>query len=246
MKLSIGVIAIFITLAVLSTGRARAETLLLKTGEKLDGDIIISYDRGIMFRERPETPGRYYSYDEVTRIYTKDGMLYYLMPRGKKANKKNPFRSFPLTKIILPTEKKIAPIPYVILPRGDAVEVACSGAEDATTIVLEDGTRVRLLGLAPPPRSAGKGMKRLAMDYLSKRVAGKTARLFPGPQCSGPNKIAEAYVVIDHKLLNAEMIEDGWSCAGPLPEEHPYKEAFASLEKYAKNLGRGIWGSSTH
>ncbi|MEJ2746179.1 MAG: hypothetical protein P8123_10925, partial [bacterium] len=202
---------------------------LLKTGEKLEGDIIISYDKGVMFRERPEKPGRYYPYDEVSRIYTKDGMLYYLMPLGAKATKKTGFKLFPSTRIILPTEKKIAPIPYVTLPRGDAVEVTCSGAEDATTIVLEGGTRVRLLGLAPPPRSVGKRMKRPAADYLSKRVEGKTARLFQGPQSPNSHKIAEAYVVIDNKLLNAEMIENGWSCAGPLPEKHPSKEAFVSL-----------------
>jgi endonuclease YncB( thermonuclease family) len=246
MKSSIGIVTLFIPLVILSSGRARAETLLLKTGEKLDGEIIISYDRGIMFRERPETPGRYYSYNEVNRISTKDGKLYYLMPRGKKAHKKIPFRSFPLTRIILPTEKKIAPIPHVTLPRGDAVGVTCSGAENATTIVLDGGTKVRLLGLAPPPRSVGKKMKRLAADHLSKCVAGKSARLFPGPQRSDSNGIAEAYVVIDHKLLNAEMIQNGWACAGSHPENHPYKQGFASLEKFAKNLGRGIWGGSSH
>jgi endonuclease YncB( thermonuclease family) len=240
MKCSIWAIALAI--AILSTGGACAEMLLLKTGEKLDGDIIISYDRGVMFRERPEKPGRYYPYDEVARIYTKDGMLYYLMPRSADAHKKPVFSPFPSTRIILPTEKKIAPVPYVTLPRGDAVEVACSGAEDATTILLEGGTRVRLLGLAPPPRSAGKMMKRLAADYLSKRVAGKTVRLFPGPQSSGSRKIAEAYVVMDNDLLNAELIENGWSCASSSPKKHPYKEAFISLEKYAKNLDRGMWG----
>lgn len=246
MKRSIVAIALFIPLAILSTGRARPETLLLKTGEKLEGDIVISYDRGIMFRERPETPGRYYSYDEVTRIYTKDGLLYYLMPRGGAARKKTSFSSFPLTRIILPSNKKIAPIPYVTLPKGDAVAVACSGAEDATTIILEDGTRVRLLGLAPPPRSMGKRIQRLTTDHLSKRVAGKTARLFPGPQGAGSSEIAEAYVVIDNKFLNAEMIEDGWLRTTPLRDEHPYKEVFTSLEKYARNLGRGMWADSFH
>ena len=244
MKCSIGAIALVIPLAIALTDRAGAETLFLKTGEKLKGDIVISYDRGVMFRERPETPGRYYSYDEITRIFTEDGLLYYLMPRSVTTQKKNSFSSFPLTRIILPSNKKIAPIPYVTLPRGEAVEVTCSGAEDTTTIILEGGTRVRLLGLAPPPRSMGKRMQRLATDQLSKRVAGKTARLFPGPQGSGTSEIAEAYVVIDNKLLNAEMIEDGWLRTTPLHDEHPYKEVFTSLEKYARNLGRGMWASS--
>lgn len=231
-------------LAILSTGRAPAETLLLKTGEKLKGDIVISYDRGVMFREKPEKPGRYYSYDEVARICTDDGLLYYLMPRSAKADKKTSFSLFPSTRIILPTQKKIAPIPHITLPGGDAVEVACSGAEDATTITLEDGTRVRLLGLAAPPRLMGKRMQRLAMEQLSKRVAGKSARLFPGPQGTGSSEIAEAYVVIGNDFLNAEMIEDGWARTTPIHDEHPYKEAFTSLEKYARNLGCGMWAGS--
>lgn len=241
MRLPLEAVALFIPLAIFSTGWAPAETVLLKTGEKLEGDILISYDRGIQFREKPNAPGRYYAYDEVSRISTKDGMLYYLMPRGARPDKKGHFSLFPLTKIILPSKKMIAPSPHLIPPRGDAVEVACVGAEDATTITLEGGTRVRLLGLAPPPRSAGNRMTRLAENYLSARVKGKTALLFPGPQSSESRAIAEAYIMVDNKFLNAEMIENGWSCAAPLPEKHPYREAFISLEKYAKNLGRGMW-----
>lgn len=244
MKRSIGAAALVIPLALALADGACAETLLLKTGEKLKGDIVISYDKGVMFREKPEKPGRYYSYDEVARIYTEDGLLYYLMPRSAKSDKKISFNAFPLTRIILPNQKRVAPTPYITLPRGEAVEVACSGAEDATTVALEDGTRVRLLGLAPPSRSMGKRVQRLAVDHLSKRVAGKTARLFPGPQGSGISEIAEAYVVIDNKFLNAEMIEEGWSRTSPLRDDHPYKEVFASLEKYARNLGRGIWSGS--
>jgi len=243
-KYSFGAVALSISLAIFSTGWAPAEMVLLKTGEKLEGDIVISYDRGILFREKPDAPGRYYGYDEVNRIFTKDGMLYYLMPRGAKPIKKSTFSLFPLTRIILPTKKIIAPIPYLIPPRGDSVEVSCSGAEDATTIILEGGTRVRLLGLAPPPRSAGNRMKRLATNYLSGRVKGKSALLFPGPQGPGSRAIAEAYVVVDNRLLNAEMLENGWSCAASLPPKHPYREAFVSLEKYAKNLGRGMWAGS--
>ena len=244
-KLPIGAIALFIPLAIFSTGWAPAETVLLKTGEKIEGDIVISYDKGIQFREKPGAPGRYYSYDEVNRISTQDGMLYYLMPRGARPAKKSHFSLFPLTRIILPSEKKVAPIPYLIPPQGDAVQVACSGAEDATTITLQGGTRVRLLGLAPPPRSAGNRMKRLATNYLSARVKGKSALLFPGPQSSESRTIAEAYVIIDNKFLNAGMLENGWSRAAPLPEKHPYREAFVSLEKYAKNLGRGMWAGGS-
>jgi endonuclease YncB( thermonuclease family) len=54
----------------------------------------------------------------------------------------------------------------------------------------------------------------------------------------------QAYAVLGGKLLNGEMIERGWACASPFPAAHRYREAFDSLQRYAKNLGLGIWATA--
>ena len=78
-------------LALLSCAAAAgAEIVLLQNGERLEGQIIITYEKGLLFREKETSPGRYYPYGEVSRIITSDGMLYYLMPRGKEPTEKKP------------------------------------------------------------------------------------------------------------------------------------------------------------
>ena len=225
--------------------RAEPEIVLLKSGEKLEGDIVISHDRGLLFREKEGSPGRYYPYEQVSRIHTKDNKLYYLMPRKARAEKKSHFEFFPFARVILPSKKEVAPIPYITLPSGEAVEVKCRDASDAVTLELEGGAKVRLLGLSPPPKGAGVKIYGKALEELSNRVKGKKVLLFPGPQVPDDAGIAAAYVVVGKEFLNAEMLENGWASVSPSPEKHPYREAFTSLQKLAKNLHRGIWGNTS-
>lgn len=227
-----------------SMGGVRAEIVLLTTNEKLEGEIVVTYDRGILFREKQGSPGRYYPYEEVSRVYTKDGLLYYLMPRGATRPKTRRLDFFPLAKILLPRDTMKAPHPHVRLPRGEAVEATCAGAADAVTIILGGGARVHLLGLAPPPKSAGTRAARKAMKFTESKVKGKTVLLYPGPQ-SGENAMrTDAYVVVDNRLLNAELLQNGWARVESRGTRHPYQEAFRSLQRFAQNLKLGMWASS--
>lgn len=231
-----------VCILLLSPAVCPAEIVLLADGEKLEGDVVIYYNKGLLFRENLTAPGRYYAYDEIRRIVTKDGMLWYLMPRGVKKEKKGPLAHFPLTRILLPYLKEVAPVPCLAPLRGESVQVTCAGAEDAVTIEFEGGGRTRLLGISPPPKSAGRKTARKARDYLASLVEGKMARLYPGPQSHlAADNIADAYVVVDNSLVNAGMIEHGWAAVAPQPAAHPYREAFLSLQKLAKSLRRGMW-----
>jgi endonuclease YncB( thermonuclease family) len=240
-KLSVLTVPTIICALSSSVMTASAEVVLLKSGETLEGDIIVYHNRGVLLRESKGSPGRYYAFEEIRRITTKDGMLWYLMPRAARPAKESHFGGFPLTRMLTPHRKRVAPVPYLIPPRGDAVEVTCEDAEDAVTIRLQGGARVRLLGLDPPPKWAGRSMERRATEYLSSRVKGKPTLLFPGPQSSAAGEIPESYVVVDKSLVNAGMLENGWATAAASPHEHPYREAFLSLQKYAITLQRGIW-----
>lgn len=240
---------IAIPLLSLFLGRAApAETLLLKSGEKYTGEIIITYNKGILFREREGAPGHYHNFDEVSRISTEDGLLYYLMPRSTIREKKGKIALFPFARTLRIGTKHVAPTPYVTLPVGTPVRVKCIGVEDAVTLELDKGITVRLLGLSPPPASAGEKTGRDAADYLSGKVKGKELLLFPGPQgARGAREIsdADAYVVADNELVNAAMLARGWARVADSPGKHPYKAAFISLEKFARGLGRGFWAPPT-
>lgn len=229
------------TLAIPAASSLRAEIVILKNGQRLEGSIVITHDRGVLFREKETAPGRYYPYDEVSRITTPDGLLYYLMPRGTAPKPKDRTGFFPLARVLLLRGRKAAPIPCLEPPKGNPVRVVCAGARDAVTIDLEGGGTVQLLGVAPPPASAGASVARKAKRHLSGLVQGKEALLFPGPQDPADRGMPQAYVLIGSAFLNGELIERGLACAAPLPASHRYREAFNSLQRYARNLAVGMW-----
>ncbi len=229
--------------ALLAVSPLYAETVLLKDGRRLHGEIVITYGKGVLFREKPTAPGRYYPYEEVARISTEDSLLHYLMPRGNDHRPKAGGGFFPLARALAPRGNRAALIPVVELPKGTPVRVACAGARDAATIEIRGGGAVRLLGIAPPPGAAGKSLAVKAARYLSSRVKGREVLLYPGPQCPGGPGTPEAYAVLDGALLNAEMLERGWARVSPLPAAHRYRAAFDSLQRYARNFGFGFWAA---
>ena len=230
-----------VALAPLAAPPVRAEIVLLKNGQRLEGKIVITYDRGVLFREKETAPGRYYPYEEVSRIATPDGLLYYLMPRSAARRPKAKAGFYPLARVLLPRGRQAAPIPHLEPPQGAPVRVVCVRARDAVTVELRGGGTVRLLGLAPPPASAGRGPGRAAERYLSRRVKGREALLFPGSQGGSDRDEPQAYVLVDGVFLNGEMLEKGMACADPGAPAHRYREAFDSLQRYARNLEAGMW-----
>ena len=224
--------------ALIASAPAGAEILILKSGERLAGDVIVCHRRGVIFREKPGATGRYYPYDEISRIATRDGLLYYLMPRSSGRKERTSSGFFPTARR-LDEQRAAAPVPYVTPPTGEAVRVLCTGVADPVTIILEGGARVRLLGLAPPPEtSAARGE---AKDTLESLVGGKTVLLFAGPQDPRGAPTPEAYVVCGSTFVNADMIERGLALPAARPVEHPYARAFASLARFAMTFRHGLW-----
>ncbi|MDD5557730.1 MAG: thermonuclease family protein [bacterium] len=235
--------AILAAILAAASAPAAAEVIILRSGERLEGGLLVFRNRGIVLRKAEGEPGRYLDYEEISRITTKDGRLWYLMPRGAHPTPQPASRHFPLARVILPAPKRAAPVPQLLLPPGEAVEVSCAGAADSVTIELEGGGRVRLLGVAPPAAADGRRAARKAAEHLAGLVAGRTARLYPGPQGAAAGD-AEAYVVVDNALVNARLLEHGRARVDEEAPDHPYREAFLSLEKFARTLGRGVWADA--
>ena len=121
---------------------------------------------------------------------------------------------------------------------------------DGDTIVLENGERVRLMGIDAPEikhaTKAGAEMGKEAAAFARKLVEGKRVRLeFDPTHASGSHKDNRkrtlAYVFLaDDTFLNAELLKQGYAFTIP-GYLHKYREEFRRLEQDAKESRRGLW-----
>ncbi len=119
---------------------------------------------------------------------------------------------------------------------------------DGDTFILDNGERVRLIGVDAPETShpeipvqrfgkeAKKFLKRLVegfecrLEYESGNLRGKYGRLL-------------AYVYLDTMLVNAELIRKGYAYAYT---KYPFSrmEEFRAIEREAREKGVGLWDYS--
>jgi len=131
---------------------------------------------------------------------------------------------------------------------------------DGDTIVLEDKTKVRFIGIDTPPSRNGKeldkAVKRTGKDRELIKKLGKEASDFTKKLCAGkkvyleydvrkidPFKRTLAYVYLeDGTFVNAYLVEQGYACVSTYPPNVKYQEKFIELERKAKEEKRGLWG----
>jgi micrococcal nuclease len=121
---------------------------------------------------------------------------------------------------------------------------------DSDTILMGNGERVRLIGVAPPvTKPPDKNLDRLGMEataFARKIAQGKRVRLELDP-ANAPTEHKDrggrtlAYVFLpDGTLLNAAIIREGYGSAlGRFPFAR--LEEFRRLERQAEAEGRGLW-----
>ena len=123
----------------------------------------------------------------------------------------------------------------------------CTRVVDGDTIVVDlDGVleKVRLIGVDTPetvhPRKPVEYFGREASAYTKAKAEGAEVTLEYDHQRRGKYGRLLAYVYIDGSMLNADLIEDGYGFAYT---KYPfrYMEAFRSLEREARDEGRGLW-----
>ncbi len=123
-------------------------------------------------------------------------------------------------------------------PLKEGVEVFCTFVIDGDTIIVSDGTKVRLLGIDTPER--GEPYYKVAKDYLIGAVSKKRVVLKFDQRRRDKYGRTLAYVYRDGEHINAEIIRRG---LGEVyrKEKYVYKEEFSRLEKEAKSKRFGIW-----
>jgi micrococcal nuclease len=117
---------------------------------------------------------------------------------------------------------------------------------DGDTLVLEDRTRIRLLGVNTPetkvPDLPVDPLGVEASEFMERELTGKAVRLEYDRERLDDYERVLAYVWLGPRLINEELIRKGYSKA---VTRHPYSETmkrkFRAAEERAKGDGVGMW-----
>jgi micrococcal nuclease len=121
---------------------------------------------------------------------------------------------------------------------------------DGDTLVLADGTRVRLLGVDTPetkhPDIPPEPLGAEASEFTRRHIEGRTVTLqFDRERRDRYHRVL-AYVYLDDWMLNEELIRAGFSRAETrFPYSTAMKRRFRTAEKEARENNRGLW-AKTH
>lgn len=115
---------------------------------------------------------------------------------------------------------------------------------DGDTIALEDGTRVRLIGVDAPevdsPYSKLEPFGEDSKAFLTSLVLNRKVFLDEGDPARDKYGRTLAYVYVDDVLVNGRMIRAGWARAYR-QFHHPWRDLFIAYEREARSKGLGMW-----
>lgn len=131
--------------------------------------------------------------------------------------------------------------PTPVPPPGDAETFRVKKVVDGDTIVLEDGTKVRYIGLNTPER--GRPFYEEATDANRKLVENKGVRLeFDVVEIDRYGRTL-AYVFEGEIFVNLELLRQGYANVFTVPPDVKYEELFREAEREAREAERGLWAT---
>jgi micrococcal nuclease len=123
---------------------------------------------------------------------------------------------------------------------------------DGDTVDVErDGvvTRVRLIGVNTPetvdPRKEVECFGVEASDYTKKEIEGENVSLEGDDTQSTYDKYGRLLAYIyneENEMLNRKLIGNGYAYEYTYDAPYKYQKEFKSLQDFAKNEKRGLWG----
>ncbi|MFN7802451.1 MAG: thermonuclease family protein [Planctomycetaceae bacterium] len=129
---------------------------------------------------------------------------------------------------------------------GESQVVRVRRVVDGDTLLLKDGTRVRMIGIdTPETKKEGTPVQPFgpeASEYTKKFCEGGTVRLvFDGERHDDYGRLL-AHVYVGDRFLSEELIRSGLA---RVLYRHPYSDAmkdrFRAAENAAKREKKGIW-----
>lgn len=121
---------------------------------------------------------------------------------------------------------------------------------DGDTVVLDDGERLRLIGIDAPelprrgrPGEAGAEAAREALQQLTRN---STLRVRPGETARDQYDRLLAYLRDDDgRDIGTEMLRSGWAVVSLHEDNALRAEAYFAAEAEARQAGRGLWAMPT-
>jgi micrococcal nuclease len=110
---------------------------------------------------------------------------------------------------------------------------------DGDTVVLEDGRRIRYLGINAPER--GQPASAEATAFNRRMTEGRRVRLEQDEVLEDRYGRLLCYVYVDGEMVNAGLIEAGLAHVLVIPPNLKHYDRFLELQRRARSAGRGIW-----
>ena len=127
----------------------------------------------------------------------------------------------------------------------NAVRAQVARVIDGDTILLEDGTRVRYIGVNTPETVHPKK----PVEYFGKEASAENRRLVEGKTVLLEYDVERldrygrtlAYVWLGKTLINGHLVKNGFATVTLYPPNMKYATYLKALESEAKQNGRGLW-----
>jgi micrococcal nuclease len=117
---------------------------------------------------------------------------------------------------------------------------------DGDTIELENGEKVRYIGIDTPetvhPSKPIQYYGKEASEANRSLVEGKEVRLEFDVQQRDKYGRLLAYVYVGDIFVNAWLVENGYAQILTIPPNVKYQDKFLELQRKAREEGRGLWG----
>ena len=117
---------------------------------------------------------------------------------------------------------------------------------DGDTLDIDDGDRVRILGIDAPETGLAPECGGLeAFAFLASSVEGRRVTLEYGPTCRDPHGRLLAHVRVGGVLAGLQLLAAGLACpCFPEPDER-HRQQFLEAAQVARARGLGLWGTCT-
>jgi len=156
---------------------------------------------------------------------------------------------------VFPEAAQIAPVatpqPTPIMtpaPNGEQTTTASSAAYlvtriiDGDTIELENGEKVRYIGIDTPERTSSDCFNTQATAKNSELVAGKKVTLVKDVRERDRYGRLLRYVYIDDVFVNLVLVQQGYAYASSYPPDVKFQTVFLEAQKQAQTQSLGLWG----
>ena len=131
------------------------------------------------------------------------------------------------------------------LPAPEVAEVKVKRIVSGDTLQLENGTKLKYIGIVFPPEFKGNHpLHQEAKDYQRRLLEGQTVHVLFGPQRTDDKGRTLGYVFIGTDMfVNADLVMNGYAKVQTESPNTEYRDLFLRLEDYARKNHFGLWKS---